>query len=104
MIRLSVTVFLAAVMLLGPVAGIPAYAAPPDEAESEDTGLHLLREAAVAGRARGYSGTQYVTTWGRSGAVSSVLEVRNVPGVGLMTRTGPSGPVQMADPGTPAGA
>ncbi|AWS46689.1 hypothetical protein DKM19_40745 [Streptosporangium sp. 'caverna'] len=103
MIRLPVTVFLAAVMLLGLVVGTPAHAAPPDEAESEDTGLHLLREAAIAGRTRGYSGTQYVTTWGRSGAVSSVLEVRNVPGRGLMMHSRPSDPVQTADPGTPAG-
>jgi MucB/RseB N-terminal domain len=102
-IRLPVTVFLAAVMLLGLVVGTPAHATPPDEAESEDTGLHLLREAAIAGRTRGYSGTQYVTTWGRSGAVSSVLEVRNVPGRGLMMHTRPSGPVRTADPGTPAG-
>jgi MucB/RseB N-terminal domain len=102
-IRLPVTMFLAAVMLLGLVVGTPAHAAPPDEAESEDTGLHLLREAAIAGRARGYSGTQYVTTWGHSGAVSSVLEVRNVPGRGLTVRPRPSDPVQAADPGTPAG-
>ena len=36
-------------MLLGLVVGTPAHAAPPDEAEGEDTGLHLLREAAIAG-------------------------------------------------------
>lgn len=87
----------------GTGGGHPAHAAPPDEAESEDTGLHLLREAAIAGRTRGYSGTQYVTTWGRSGAVSSVLEVRNVPGRGLMMHARPSDPVRTADPGTPAG-
>lgn len=104
MIRLPVTVILAAVMLLGLVMGSPAYAAaPPDDAESEDTGLHLLREAAIAGRAREYSGTQYVTTWSRSGPVSSVLEVRNVPGQGLTTHTPPSDLAQKVDPGTPAG-
>ncbi|MFJ2028943.1 sigma-E factor regulatory protein RseB domain-containing protein [Streptosporangium sp. NPDC087985] len=95
-------------MLLGLVVGSPAsagpaHAGPPDESESEDTGLHLLREAAVAGRTRGYSGTQYVTAWGRSGSVSSVLEVRNVPGEGLTVRAQPSGQVQLVDPGSPAG-
>ncbi|MBB4937441.1 sigma-E factor negative regulatory protein RseB [Streptosporangium album] len=87
----------------GPAHAGPAHAAPPDEAESEDTGLHLLREAAAASRARGYSGTQYVTTWGRFGAVSSVLEVRNVPGEGLAVRAQPSGLVQLVDPASPAG-
>lgn len=103
MIRLPVTVVLAAVMLLGLVMGGPAHAVQPDESDSDDTGLHLLREAAVAGRARGYSGTQYVTAWGRSAAVSSVLEVRNVPGEGLTVHAQPSGLLQRVDPGTPAG-
>ncbi|WP_329085764.1 MULTISPECIES: sigma-E factor regulatory protein RseB domain-containing protein [unclassified Streptosporangium] len=122
MIRLPATVFLAAVMLLGLVAGGTAHAVrsphvvPPDDVESEDSGLHLLREAAVAGRSRGYSGTQYVTSWGASGAASAVLEVRNVPGKGLTVRAAPSGAsgpsgsvrnasgsVRNADPGTPAG-
>ncbi|MGJ6961232.1 sigma-E factor regulatory protein RseB domain-containing protein [Streptosporangium sp. G11] len=109
MIRLPATVILAAVMLLGMVAGSPAHAVraphsvPPDDIESEDTGLHLLREAAVAGRSRGYSGTQYVTVWGASGSTSAVLEVRNIPGKGLTVRTEPSGSVRNADPGTPAG-
>ncbi|MFF5111734.1 sigma-E factor regulatory protein RseB domain-containing protein [Streptosporangium sp. NPDC000509] len=124
MIRLPATVILAALMLLGLVTGGTAHAvrsphvAPPDDVESEDTGLHLLREAAAAGRSRGYSGTQYVTSWGTSGAVSEVLEVRNVPGKGLTVRTAssgssgssgavgdaaPSGSVRNADPGTPAG-
>lgn len=121
-IRLPATVFLAAVMLLGLVAGGTAHAVrsphvvPPDDVESEDSGLHLLREAAVAGRSRGYSGTQYVTSWGASGAASAVLEVRNVPGKGLTVRAAPSGAsgpsgsvrnasgsVRNADPGTPAG-
>jgi hypothetical protein len=104
-IRLPATLVLAAVMLLGLVVGSPAHAARPDEPEGDDTGLHLLREAAIAGRTRGYSGTQYVTAWGRSGsgAVSSVLEVRNVPGEGLTVHTQPSGLVQTVDPGTPAG-
>ncbi|MEU4535056.1 sigma-E factor regulatory protein RseB domain-containing protein [Streptosporangium sp. NPDC023825] len=112
MIRLPATVILAALLLLGLVAGGPAYAVrsphavPPDDVESEDTGLHLLREAAAAGRSRGYSGTQYVTAWGAdasSGAAASVLEVRNVPGKGMTVRAEPSGSVRKADPGTPAG-
>lgn len=109
MIRLPATIILAAVMLLGLVTGGTAHAvrtshvAPPDEAESEDTGLHLLREAAIAGRARGYSGTQYVTAWGVSGSASTVLEVRNIPGKGLTVRTEPWGPVRSVDPGTLAG-
>ncbi|MEU8386234.1 sigma-E factor regulatory protein RseB domain-containing protein [Streptosporangium sp. NPDC048865] len=109
MIRLPATVILAAMLLLGLVAGGPAHAVrsphavPPDDVESEDTGLHLLREAAVAGRSRGYSGTQYVTAWGASGATSSVLEVRNLPGKGMTVRAEPSGAVRQADPGTPAG-
>lgn len=108
MIRLPATVLLVAVMLLGlvvgsPVSAGPAHAAPPEDAESEDTGLRLLREAAVAGRTRGYSGTQYVTTWGRSGTSSSVLEVRNVPGEGMTVHAQPSGLVQLVDPGSPAG-
>lgn len=107
MIRLPATVILVAVMLLGLVTGGAVHAArtsqvvPPDEAENEDTGLHLLREAAVAGRTRGYSGTQYVMVWGASGSASAVLEVHNVPGKGLTVRTEPSGSVQSADPGTP---
>ncbi|GAA2889932.1 hypothetical protein GCM10010517_54130 [Streptosporangium fragile] len=109
MTRLPATVILAAVMLLGLVAGgpahtaRPAHAAPPDEAESEDTGLYLLREAAVAARSRGYSGIRYVTVQGRTGPVTSTAEVRNLPGRGLTVRTEPSGPVQGADPGAPAG-
>jgi len=122
-IRLPATVVLAALMLLGLVTGgtahadRPPHAAPPDDIESEDTGLHLLREAAAAGRSRGYSGTQYVTSWGASSAVSEVLEVRNIPGRGLTVRTEPSGTSGHsgsvrgaapsgswnADPGTPAG-
>ncbi|GAA0845941.1 hypothetical protein GCM10009525_64680 [Streptosporangium amethystogenes subsp. fukuiense] len=109
MIRLPATIILVAVMLLGLVTGGTAHAVrtshaiPPDEAENEDTGLHLLREAAVAGRARGYSGTQYVTVWGASGSTSAVLEVRNVPGKGMTVHAEPSGSVRSADPGTPAG-
>ncbi|WP_433245028.1 sigma-E factor regulatory protein RseB domain-containing protein [Streptosporangium sp. CA-135522] len=106
MIRLPATLLLTVVMLLGLVAGSPAHATPPDESdssESEDTGLHLLREAAIAGRIREYSGTQYVTAWGRSRSVSSVLEVRNVPGEGLTVHAQPSGQVQKVDLGTPAG-
>ncbi|MEU4831471.1 sigma-E factor regulatory protein RseB domain-containing protein [Streptosporangium sp. NPDC023615] len=109
MIRLPVSLFLAVVMLLGLVTGGPAHAArssqavPPDDVESEDTGLDLLREAAIAGRSRGYSGTRYVTVWGTSGSTSAVQEVRNAPGVGLTVRAEPSGHTQNADPGTLAG-
>ncbi|GAA3105831.1 sigma-E factor regulatory protein RseB domain-containing protein [Streptosporangium carneum] len=104
MIRLPAALILAVLMLLGLVAGSPAYASPPDEAENDDTGLHLLREAAIAGRNRGYAGTRHVTVWGRSGAFSSVLRVRNVPGQGLFVRTEPSGPIRRVDPGSPAGS
>ncbi|MEV8630202.1 sigma-E factor regulatory protein RseB domain-containing protein [Streptosporangium sp. NPDC051023] len=104
MIRLPAALILAAVMLLGVVAGSPARAVPPDAAENEDTGLQLLREAATAGRTRGYAGTQYVTTWGRSGSFSSVLGVRNIPGKGLSVHAQPSGTTTRVDPGTPAGS
>ncbi|MEV7011893.1 sigma-E factor regulatory protein RseB domain-containing protein [Streptosporangium sp. NPDC051022] len=104
MIRLPASLILAVVMLLGLVAGSPAHAAPPDDAESEDPGLHLLREAAIASRTRGYAGTQYVTTWGRSGSFSSVTEVRNIPGQGLTVHAQPSGVTTKVDPGTPAGS
>ncbi|MGC5014716.1 sigma-E factor regulatory protein RseB domain-containing protein [Streptosporangium sp. DT93] len=106
MTRLPVTLFLAALMLLGPVAGGPAHAdrssraVPPDDAESEDTGLTLLREAAIAGRSRGYAGTRYVSVWGASGSTSAVQKVRNVPGGGMTVRAEPSGQEQSADPGT----
>ncbi|MFI6508514.1 sigma-E factor regulatory protein RseB domain-containing protein [Streptosporangium sp. NPDC050855] len=109
MIRLPVTLLLAALMLLGLVTGGPAHAVrssqtgPPDDAESEDTGLALLRDAAIAGRTRGYSGTRYVTVWGASGSASVVQEVHNAPGVGLTVRAEPSGLTQSADPGTLAG-
>ncbi|GHE29128.1 hypothetical protein GCM10017673_34420 [Streptosporangium violaceochromogenes] len=104
MTRLPTALLLAAVMLLGMAVGNPVHAAaPPDDAEGEDTGLSLLRRAAVAARTRGYTGTQYVTAWGRSGSFSLVLEVRNVPGQGLTVHAQPSGRVERVDPGTPAG-
>ncbi|MER7127736.1 sigma-E factor regulatory protein RseB domain-containing protein [Streptosporangium saharense] len=108
MIRLPAFLAVVIAMVLGLVAGSPARAVQQSvqqgERDNEDTGLRLLREAAVAARGRGYAGTQYVTTWGRSGSFSSMVEVHNVPGRGLSVRSRPSGTAGWVDPGAPAGS
>ncbi|MFC3985982.1 sigma-E factor regulatory protein RseB domain-containing protein [Streptosporangium jomthongense] len=107
MIRLPACLAVVVAMVLGLVAGSPARAVQQSVQQGErdeDTGLRLLREAAAAARGRGYSGTQYVTTWGRSGSFSSMVEVRNVPGRGLSVSSRPSGTAGWVDPGTPAGS
>ncbi|MCG5216680.1 sigma-E factor regulatory protein RseB domain-containing protein [Streptosporangium soli] len=99
--RLPTAMIVAAVVLLGLVMGSPSWAAvvPPEEQESEDTGLPLLREAALAGRTQEYTGVQTLTTWGRSGVSSSLVDVSNTPGSGLTIHPEPG----TADPGSLAG-
>ncbi|WP_283135580.1 sigma-E factor regulatory protein RseB domain-containing protein [Rhizohabitans arisaemae] len=83
----------------------PAHAVVPvDPGEGEDTGLPLLRSAAGAGRDRGYTGVQFVTSWGRGGSRASLVEITHVPGRGSTLRTpatGTSGSTEVlaADPG-----
>lgn len=59
MIRLPAVLLLALLVLLGQSG--QAWATP-DDAESEDTGLPLLRKSAQAGRLQSYSGTLFSTS------------------------------------------
>ncbi|MDF5755458.1 hypothetical protein [Spongiactinospora sp. TRM90649] len=105
--RLPAVVVVAALVLLVLAAGSPTVvpaAAPQEAAEGDDTGIHLLREAAYAGRTAGYTGVRLVTDWSGGSPSSALVNVRNVPGSGLTISpeiaTAPRvGPV---DPGSPA--
>jgi sigma-E factor negative regulatory protein RseB len=102
--RSIIAVIVAAALLFSLAVGCAAWgaAAPPDDGESEDTGLPLLREAALAGRTQEYTGRQTVTTWGPAGPISSFVSVANRPGSGLTVDPEP-GTAERVDPGSPAG-
>ncbi len=74
-----------------------------------DRGLHLLREAADAGRNVSYRGVQIVSWWSPEGTTTIVVRVTHQPGQGTMLRTvntgaGPAGEFFVADePGAQPG-
>lgn len=103
----SVAVTLAVAMLLGLVVAAPGHGAATsaDETDGDDTGLHLLREAAAAGRTHRYTGViRFVTERpGAGGTASALVEVSGADGV-LTVREALAGAVaRRVDPGSPAG-
>ncbi|RAY14490.1 hypothetical protein DPM19_16195 [Actinomadura craniellae] len=68
-----------AVMLLWVV---PGDAAANGRRAGDSRALRLLRDAAAAARQTPYEGMQFVTTWGRNGAATSLLDVSHTPGAG----------------------
>ncbi|GLW07503.1 hypothetical protein Misp01_26330 [Microtetraspora sp. NBRC 13810] len=94
----------AAVVLLSLAVSARAGTVPPPDQEGDDTGLHLLREAAAAARLQDYTGTRFVTSWGISGASSTLFDVRHTAAGGLFVDdVSPREPGRWVDPGSLAG-
>ncbi|MDQ6875160.1 MAG: hypothetical protein M3042_08895 [Actinomycetota bacterium] len=80
--------------------GAPAPAAVGHITAAERTAIELLRRAAVAGRERTYSGTQFLTSWSGGGTFSIVVELQHMPDRGvLVRRSGAASPAVVDDTG-----
>ena len=90
-LRLLLVVAGAGTLMAGlPVGATPRTAPSPSPAAGEPAALDLLESAARAGRARTYSGTQYVSTWRRGSASSHVAEIRHTPSGGSVVSVHPT--------------
>lgn len=67
---------------------LPALRAAPELPASapERQAISLLRRAASAGNDRGYSGTQFVTSWSTAGTSSVVVDLQHMAGRGVLVR------------------
>ena len=76
----------------------------PSTGPAENRAVQLLRRAASAGRSRAYSGTQYVSSWSRTGTSSVVVDLQHVPDQGMVVHIdgGPSAPPAVGQRHAPA--
>jgi len=103
---LSVAVTLAVAMLLGLVVTVPGHGAAvsPDDTDGDDTGLHLLREAAAAGRTHRYTGVvRFAVERPGAGMASARVEVSGADGVLTVREASAQASARRVDPGSPAG-
>ncbi|MPZ59960.1 MAG: hypothetical protein GEU93_01435 [Propionibacteriales bacterium] len=81
----SLAVLLGVVGVLGVSSATALAGLPGDSAAGDDPrAVALLRDAAQAMRGTSYSGTRTVSSWGRTGATTVVVEVEHAPGQGTV--------------------
>jgi sigma-E factor negative regulatory protein RseB len=90
------------------LAVLPASATPAPSGADDEQAVKLLARSERAPRSVPYSGVQFVSSWGRRGTASLVVEVRHWPAKGTAvwvrnSSDGSGGEVFQGDPGDASG-